>query len=136
MAPLCCNVNLKTSLACPMIPTLGDMQTIFLEVLTNSSVINTDLVSCFNLRAKELALKKYLLFSYFVSFVAVAFPKCRSDPWGCSCMATAKQNSKSLNPLLVEKEWGKKLLWIMLLAWVQLPRTNREGVHFTESKRN
>lgn len=80
MAPLCCYVNLETSLACRMIPTFGDMQTIFLGMLTDSSVINTVLVSCFNLRAKELALKKYPPFSHFVSFVADSFPKCRPDP--------------------------------------------------------
>lgn len=61
-APLCCYINLKTSLACPMTPTTGDRQTIFPGELTNSSVINTRAVSWFNLRAKKLALKKYLLF--------------------------------------------------------------------------
>lgn len=98
MAPLYCYINLKTSLACPMSPTFGDRKKILLWVLTNSSVINTSLVSCFNLRAKELALAKYLLFSHFVSFVADSFPKCKPDPSCCSCMTTTKQNSKSLNP--------------------------------------
>lgn len=136
MAPLCCYVNLNTSLACPMTPTFGNMQTIFLGVLTKSSVINTSLVSCFNLGAKELALTEYLLFSHFVSFVADSFPKCRPDPSCCSCMTRTKQNSKSINPLFVEEEGGKKLFWITLLAWVQQPRMSWEGVHFTKSKGN
>ena len=62
MVPLCCYVNLKTSLACPMIPTFGNTQTIFLRVLTNSSVVNNSLVSCFDLRAEEPTPTKYLLF--------------------------------------------------------------------------
>lgn len=100
----CSTVYIADFLGPPLEFYLQEPQGIFLRMLTISTVKNIKLVLSCNIKAEELALKKYLLFFLFVRSTAVSLPKCRTNLSCCSCITAKKQNNNSLNPQLVCEE--------------------------------